>query len=54
MKEIEDKINEIYTYLNDISHRVVRLEEGMEWVKRTLKWGFTIIGFLLGVVIGLL
>ena len=54
MEEVYEEIREINKRLNDLTHTVARLEESVEWIKRTLKWGFTIMGFLMGLIIGLL
>jgi len=53
IEKIEGEVAEIHKYVNDMSHTVVRMEESVEWIKTMLKWGFTIIAFLMGLLIGI-
>ena len=53
IKKIEREVAEIRKYVNDMSHTVARVEESVEWIKMMLKWGFTIMAFLMGLLIGI-
>ncbi|RLC77716.1 MAG: hypothetical protein DRI61_10995 [Chloroflexi bacterium] len=53
IKKIEREIEEIRKYVNDMSHTVGKLEEDIRWIKFVLKWGLTLIAFLIGMSIGL-
>jgi len=53
MGEIMGEIREVRRHVNDISHTVARLEEDIKWIKTVLKWAVVVMGFLLGLNIGL-
>ena len=53
IEHIEAEIKEVRKYVNDISHSLARVEEDIKWIKSILKWGLTIICFMLGLSIGL-
>jgi len=50
---IEKEIVEMRKYVNDMSHALARVEEDIKWIKFVLKWGLTLIAFLIGLSIGL-
>jgi len=50
---MEKEIAEVRKYVNDMSHSLVRVEEDIRWIKFVLKWGLTLIAFLIGLSIGL-
>ncbi len=51
--KIEKEMEEMRKYVNDISHALARVEEDIKWIKFVLKWGLTLIAFLIGLSIGL-
>jgi len=53
IKGIEKEIVEIRKYVNDMSHALARVEEDIKWIKFVLKWGLSLIAFLIGLSIGL-
>jgi len=60
MEEIEERIEQINhnlrmvrRELNDMSHAVARIEKDVEWIKTIIKWGLTLLAFLIGLSIGL-
>jgi len=53
IEKMEKEIVEIRRELNDMSHAIARLEEGVEWIKTIIKWGLTLLAFLIGLSIGL-
>jgi len=53
VEKIEKEVREVRKYLNDMSHALVRVEEDIKWIKFVLKWGLTLIAFLMGLSIGL-
>jgi len=53
IEKIEREVREVRKYLNDISHALARVEEDIKWIRFVLKWGLTLIAFLIGLSIGL-
>ena len=53
IEKMEKEIVEVRKYVNDMSHSLVRVEEDIRWIKFVLKWGLTLIAFLIGLSIGL-
>ena len=53
IEEMEKEIAEVRKYVNDMSHSLVRVEEDIRWIKFVLKYGLTLIAFLIGLSIGL-
>jgi len=53
IERINHNLRQIRKELNDISHTMVRLEESVEWIKTIIKWGLTLLAFLIGLSIGL-
>jgi len=53
VEKIEKEIEEMRKYVNDMSHVLVRVEEDIKWIKFVLKWGLTLLAFLIGLSIGL-
>ena len=53
IEKMEKEIAEVRKYVNDMSHSLVRVEEDIRWIKFVLKWGLTLIAFLIGLSIGL-
>jgi len=51
LERIEREVEEIRKYVNDISHAIGRVEEGMEWIKMAIRILFGVIGIVLGLVI---
>jgi len=53
IERINHNLRQIRRELNDISHTMARLEESVEWIKTIIKWGLTLLAFLIGLSIGL-
>lgn len=53
IKRIEDEVVRIRKYVNDMSHRVERMERDIDWIKTILKWGLTLLAFMIGLSMGL-
>ena len=53
IERINHNLRQIRKELNDMSHVVARLEESVEWIKTIIKWGLTLLAFLIGLSIGL-
>jgi len=53
IEKIEREVREVRKYLNDMSHALARVEEDIKWIRFVLKWGLTLIAFLIGLSIGL-
>jgi len=53
IERINHNLRQIRRELNDMSHTIARLEESVEWIKAILKWGLTLLAFLIGLSIGL-
>jgi len=53
IKKIEREVRDVRKYVNDMSHALARVEEDIKWIKFVLKWGLTLIAFLIGLSIGL-
>ena len=53
IEKIEKEVTEVREYVNDMSHALARVEEDIKWIKFVLKWGLTLIAFLIGLSIGL-
>jgi len=53
IERINHNLRQIRRELNDMSHTIARLEESVEWIKTIIKWGLTLLAFLIGLSIGL-
>ena len=53
IEKVEKEVEEVCRYLNDMSHALARVEEDIKWIRFVLKWGLTLIAFLIGLSIGL-
>jgi len=53
IEKMEKEIVEVRKYVNDMSHILVRVEEDIKWIKFVLKWGLSLIAFIIGLSIGL-
>jgi len=53
IERINHNLRQIRKELNDMSHTIARLEESVEWIKTIIKWGLTLLAFLIGLSIGL-
>jgi len=53
IEKLEKEVAEVRKYINDMSHLLARVEEDIKWIKFVLKWGLTLICFMLGLSIGL-
>jgi len=53
IEKIEREVRDVRKYVNDMSHALARVEEDIKWIKFVLKWGLTLIAFLIGLSIGL-
>ena len=53
IERIEKEVEKVRGYVNDMSHTLARVEEDINWIKFVLKWGLTLIAFLIGLSIGL-
>jgi len=53
IERINHNLRQIRKELNDMSHAIARLEESVEWIKTIIKWGLTLLAFLIGLSIGL-
>jgi len=53
IERINHNLRQIRRELNDMSHTMARLEESVEWIKTIIKWGLTLLAFLIGLSIGL-
>jgi len=53
IERINHNLRQIRKELNDMSHTMARLEESVEWIKTIIKWGLTLLAFLIGLSIGL-
>jgi len=53
IERIEKEVERVGKYVNDMSHALARVEEDVKWIKFVLKWGLTLIAFLIGLLIGL-
>lgn len=53
IERINHNLRQIRRELNDMSHTIARLEESVEWIKTVIKWGLTLLAFLIGLSIGL-
>jgi len=53
IERVEKEVEKVREYVNDMSHILVRVEEDIKWIKFVLKWGLTLIAFLIGLSVGL-
>ena len=53
IERINHNLRQIRRELNDMSHAVARIEKDVEWIKTIIKWGLTLLAFLIGLSIGL-
>ena len=53
IEKIEREVRDVRKYVNDMSHALARVEEDIKWIKFVLKWGLTLIAFLIGLSVGL-
>ena len=53
IERINHNLRQIRKELNDMSHAVARIEKDVEWIKTIIKWGLTLLAFLIGLSIGL-
>ena len=53
IERINHNLRQMRRELNDISHAVARIEKDVEWIKTIIKWGLTLLAFLIGLSIGL-
>jgi len=53
IERINHNLRQIRRELNDMSHAVARIEKDVEWIKTIIKWGLTLLAFLIGLSISL-
>jgi len=53
IERINHNLRQIRKELNDMSHVIARIEKDVEWIKTIIKWGLTLLAFLIGLSIGL-
>jgi len=53
IERINHNLRQMRRELNDISHAVARIEKDVEWIKTIIKWGLTLLAFLIGLSMGL-
>jgi len=53
IERINHNLRQIRRELNDMSHAVARIEKDVEWIRTIIKWGLTLLAFLIGLSIGL-
>jgi len=53
IERINHNLRQIRRELNDMSHAIARIEKDVEWIKTIIKWGLTLLAFLIGLSIGL-
>ena len=53
IERINHNLRQIRRELNDMLHAVARIEKDVEWIKTIIKWGLTLLAFLIGLSISL-